>query len=87
MCGTVYEREQGRGCLALCEGNEHERAVGSGMGEDQGTSVLVFHVTASGPLWTRTQRGGHGLRDALQVAATRVNRQLTSAREAPALTR
>lgn len=34
--------------LALCETNERERALGPGVGEDQGTSVRVFPLSASG---------------------------------------
>lgn len=88
----VYEIEQGAH-LALCGCNEHEQAVGSGVGVDQETSVSVFPLTASGPLWNQTQCGGRDprpeLRDALQVAGTGVNWKLapaTSAREALALT-
>lgn len=79
--------------LALCGCNEHEQAVGPGVGEDQETSVCVFPLTASGPLWNQTRCGGRDprleLRDALQVAGTGVNWEpapATSAREALALT-
>lgn len=55
--------------------------------------MCVFPLTASGPLWNQTQCEGRDprpeLRDALQVAGTRVNWELapaTSAREALAPT-
>lgn len=77
-----------RAHLALCGCNEHEQALGPGVGSDQRTSVSVFPLTASGPLWNRTLCGGldarKELRDASQAAGTRVNWLLpeaTSARE------
>lgn len=78
--------------LALCGCNEHEQAVDPGVGEDWETSVCVFLLTASGPLWNQTWHGGRDpsreLRDALQVAGTRVTWELVpsaSAHEALAL--
>lgn len=67
--------------------------MGPGVGEDQETSVSVFPLTASGPLWNQIRCRGRDpileLRDALQVAGTGVNWELppaTTAREALALT-
>lgn len=57
-----------------------------GVGEDQETSVCVFLLTASGPLWNQTRHGGRDpspeLRDALQVARTMVNWKLLSSASA-----
>lgn len=79
--------------LALCGCNEHEQAMGPGVGGDQEISVCVFLLTASGPLWNQTCCGGRDprpkLRAALQVAGTGVNWEpasANSAREALALT-
>lgn len=79
--------------LALCGCNGLEQALGPGVAGDQEISVCVFPLTASGPLWNQTRCGGRDLgpelRDALQVAGTRVNWQLppaTPAREVLALT-
>lgn len=77
----------------MCGCNEHEQAVGPGVGEDQETSVSVFPLTASGPLWNQIGCRGRDprleLRDALQVAGTGVNWELPPAsttQEALALT-
>lgn len=67
----IYETEQGTH-LALFGCNEHEQAVGPGVGEDQGTSVCVFPLTASEPFWKLSRRGCRDprseLRDTVQVA-------------------
>lgn len=67
--------------------------MGPGVGGDQWTSVCVFPLTASGPLWIQTLCGGcdsrRQLRDALQVAGSGVNWEqapANSARETLALT-
>lgn len=83
MCGMLgsWSMRLSRGAhLALCGCNEHEQALGPGVGEVQETSVCVFHLTASGPLWNQTRYGGRDLspelRDALQMAGARVSWQL-----------
>lgn len=43
---------------ALCGCNELEQALGPGVGSDQRTSVSVFPLTASGPLWKRSPARG-----------------------------
>lgn len=75
----------------MCGCNEHEQAVGPGVGEDQENSVCVFPLNASGPLWNRCSGRDPRpeLRDTLQVAGAGVSWELapaTSAREALALT-
>ncbi len=57
MCGTLWSRSMrsSRGAhLALFGCNEHEQAVGPGVGEDQEISVCIFPLTASGPRWNQT---------------------------------
>lgn len=96
MCGMLWSlsiRLSKGAHLALCVCNEREQAFGPDVARDQDTSVCVFPLTASGPLWNQIRCGGRDLRpelrDASQVAGTAVNWQLplaTSAREALAVT-
>lgn len=93
MLRSQFMRSSRAAHLALCRCNEHEQAVGPGVGVNQETSLSVFPLTASGPLGNQTRCGGRDpgreLRDALQAAGPRVKWELApvhSARETLAMT-